>query len=146
MSNAAPKRRTLESPKEYPRDDVVAILVTNHGNNILPSVPESRYDRAIKAVLWGNHVEVTTIYIGMVAPAKKPQRAMHMSINGMFVEIVTANKAIPAKVMPMMDKVKGFPPAFMIGPINKREVAVPTQNRERDVAVIAGDWPSSSST
>ena len=79
------------------------------------------------------------MYMGMVDPAKKPQRAMQISMNGRFVVIVAKNRATPARAVPNMDKVKGFPPAFIIGPISRREAAVPTQKRESDIAVIDGD-------
>ena len=64
--------------KAYPRLRTSAISVTNQGNIILPIVPPKIYESEMNAVFLGYQVAVTTIYMGMVAPAKNPQEATSM--------------------------------------------------------------------
>ena len=100
----------------------------------------------MNAVLRGYQVDVTTMYIGMVDPAQKPQMATQAKTKNIFVERVAAMSAKAADSRPKVERTKGLPPLFISGPMMSRDIAVPTQNMVNEVATKEGGWPSSSST
>ena len=100
----------------------------------------------MNAVLRGYHVDVTTMNMGMVDPAKKPHKATQVKTKTICVESVAAMSARPANTKPKVERMKGLPPLFIKGPMMSLEIAVPTQNMVREVATIGGDCPSSNST
>ena len=100
----------------------------------------------MNAVLRGYQVDVTTMNMGMVDPAQKPQRATQAKTKTIFVERVAAKSAKAAQTMPKVERMKGLPPLFIRGPMIRREIAVPTQNIVNEVATSEGGCPSSNST
>jgi len=100
----------------------------------------------MKAVFLGYQVAVTTINMGIVAPAKNPHNATSDKTRMILVVKGNANKVTPARSIPTIDNANGFAPLCMIGPMSKREIAIPIQKTVSEVAVIAGPWSSSVST
>ena len=130
----------------WPRLYASAIFVTSQGNIIFPIVPPRIYEREMNAVFLGYQEAVTTIYMGIVAPAKNPHNATSTKTTTTLVAIGRANRDIPARSIPAIDKAKGFPPLLIIGAMIRRERAMPIQKTVREVAVNAGDKSSSVST